>query len=88
LLPEILPPVGVAGNEKRTLLIAYLLSSVCLAVSTAQLYAWPSSRIIRRWLRQTRSRIEGDYFARKCPLPISPNPGSSEHAERLVLIGL
>lgn len=65
LLRTIFPPSGVAGNEKLVLLVGYLLLSACLAVSIAQFYAGPSNRIVRKWLRQTRSQIESEYYERK-----------------------
>jgi peptidoglycan/LPS O-acetylase OafA/YrhL len=67
MLRTILPPSGVTGNEKLALLISYLLLSACAAVFIAHFYAEPSSRIVRKWLRQTRSQIESKYYVRKQP---------------------
>lgn len=54
LLRTIFPPSGVTGDEKLALLVGYLLLSACLAVSIAHFYAEPSSRIIRKWLRENK----------------------------------
>ena len=67
LLRTIFPPSGAAGNEKLALLAGYLVLSACLALFIAYFYAEPSRRVIRRWLRQTRSHNESGYFGRKQP---------------------
>lgn len=55
LLRTIFPPPGVAGDEKLVVLVGYLLLSTCLSVFIAQMYAEPSSRIVRHWLIPRRS---------------------------------
>lgn len=67
LLRTIFPPPGVTGNEKLALLAGYLMLSACLAVFIAHFYAEPSRRIVRKWLRLTRSQIESEYYGRKQP---------------------
>jgi len=43
------------------------LLSACAALFVAHFYAEPSSRIVRKWLRQTGSQIESKYYVRKQP---------------------